>query len=131
MECEGYMEKRISFELFKSNVCHRLKECGDIDFIIQTLEDDDISKYYDMCWYAESFYLLGMLDYISRVNDVPQCDKYDDIRKYKLDKTIYPLGIQCISKLNDDDTYKQKVLENAIPEFLRFNIVENEVRKVV
>ena len=27
------MEKRCSFELFKSNVCHWLKEEGDIDFI--------------------------------------------------------------------------------------------------
>ena len=27
------MEKRCSFELFKSNVCHWLKEEGDIDFL--------------------------------------------------------------------------------------------------
>lgn len=32
------MEKRCSFELFKSNVCHWLKEEGDIDFLIQVLE---------------------------------------------------------------------------------------------
>lgn len=34
------MEKRCSFELFKSNVCHWLKEEGDIDFLIQVLESD-------------------------------------------------------------------------------------------
>lgn len=28
------MEKRCSFELFKSNVCHWLKEEGDIDFLV-------------------------------------------------------------------------------------------------
>lgn len=33
-----YFEKRCSFELFKSNVCHHLKEPGDIDFVIDTLE---------------------------------------------------------------------------------------------
>lgn len=36
------MEKRCSFELFKSNVCHRLKEQGDIDFLIETLKEDMI-----------------------------------------------------------------------------------------
>ena len=41
------MEKRCSFELFKSNVCHWLKEEGDIDFLIQVLESDLILKYCD------------------------------------------------------------------------------------
>ncbi|MEE1125238.1 MAG: hypothetical protein U0L18_04795 [Acutalibacteraceae bacterium] len=43
---ETRLDKRIDFELLKSNTCHRLKELGDIDFIIKTLEDDRIRKYY-------------------------------------------------------------------------------------
>ena len=50
------MEKRCSFELFKSNVCHWLKEEGDIDFLIQVLESDLIRKYYNRKWYLESLY---------------------------------------------------------------------------
>lgn len=41
------MEKRCSFELFKSNVCHRLKEQGDIAFLIETLKEDMIREYYN------------------------------------------------------------------------------------
>ena len=48
--------KRTSFELFKSNVCHKLKELGDIDFIIDTLESNEIQDYYNRQWYAECFY---------------------------------------------------------------------------
>lgn len=51
------MEKRCSFELFKSNVCHWLKEEGDIDFLIQVLESDLILKYYNRKWYLESFFI--------------------------------------------------------------------------
>ncbi len=36
-------EERCSFELYKSSVCHRVKEMGDI---IDTLEQDDIRVYY-------------------------------------------------------------------------------------
>ncbi|MCI8646960.1 MAG: hypothetical protein HFE76_09270 [Firmicutes bacterium] len=36
------MENQISFELFKSNVCHRVKELGDLDFFIQTLKAEAI-----------------------------------------------------------------------------------------
>jgi hypothetical protein len=69
------MEKRCSFELFKSNVCHWLKEEGDIDFLIQVLESDLIRKYYNRKWYLESFYLLGMLDYNDSAQKTPAVRK--------------------------------------------------------
>lgn len=87
------MEKRCSFELFKSNVCHWLKEEGDIDFLIQVLESDLIRKYYNRKWYLESFYLLGMLDYISRINDVPMCSEYDDLRQQRMQEIVYWIAI--------------------------------------
>lgn len=69
------MEKRCSFELFKSNVCHWLKEEGDIDFLIQVLESDLILKYYNRKWYLESFYLLGMFDYNDSAQKTPAVRK--------------------------------------------------------
>ena len=43
---EPCLDKRIDFELFKSNTCHRLKELGDIDFLIELLEEDRIRELY-------------------------------------------------------------------------------------
>ncbi len=128
---EPYFETRISFELFKSNVCHRLKELGDIDFIIETLENNDITKYYNKKWYPECFYLLAMLDYVSQQNGVDLCNKYDTLRNQKLDEIIYPSSINAISKIQKSDDVKRKAYMSAIPEFARFNIVENEVRNVI
>ena len=54
--------KRSSFENFKSAVCHRVRELGDIGFIMDTLESGDIRTYYKRKWYPESLYLLAMLD---------------------------------------------------------------------
>ena len=51
------LDKRIDFELFKSNTCHRLKELGDIDFLIELLEEDRIREYHKKKWYPESLYL--------------------------------------------------------------------------
>ena len=123
--------KRNSFELFKSNVCHRLKELGDIDFIIETLESNDIREYYDRKWYPESFYLLAMLDYISRINNVPLCDEFTDLRRQSLSETIYPSSVIAISAASDSDYAKEKSKKEAIPEFMRFNIIESEVRNVI
>lgn len=40
------MVPRCSFDLFRSNVCHKLKELGDIDFLLDSLHDDQIREYY-------------------------------------------------------------------------------------
>ena len=37
-----YLEQRISFELFKSRICHQVRDSGDIDFMIRILENDTI-----------------------------------------------------------------------------------------
>ncbi|MBD5496570.1 MAG: helix-turn-helix transcriptional regulator [Lachnospiraceae bacterium] len=123
--------ERGSFELYKSSVCHRVKEMGDIDFIIETLEKDDIRVYYQRGWYRECLYLLAMLDYISRMNNVPVCTGYDDLRCCKLKEPIYSSGILTAAFVSGSDAPKAKALQEAIPEFLRFNIVESEVRNVI
>lgn len=125
-----YLERRISFELYKSNVCHRLKALGDTDFIIDTLESDKIREYYNRGWYPESFYLLAMLDYVSRVNEVPLCNEYTDLRRQSLEDVIYPSSIVAMSVVAGNEDAKEKARAESIPEFMRFNIVESDVRNV-
>lgn len=125
------MMKRASFENFKSTVCHHVKEKGDIDFIIDTLESKEIRTYYGREWYPESLYLLAMLDYISRENNVPVCDEYDDLRRCKLEKAVYPASLLAMSAAAGNDEILQDAVRKAIPEFRRFNIIESEVRNVI
>lgn len=121
---------RCSFETFKSNTCHHVKDMGDIDFIIETLEADEIRKLYERSWYREALYLLAMIDYLSRMNNLPLCTNYNDIRSQKLEKPYFPAGVVVSYAATGDESIKEKALANAIPEFLRFNIVESEVRNV-
>lgn len=129
--CTGETSSRIDFELFKSNVCHRLKEKGDIDFIIDLLEKDEITEYYKRKWYSECLYLIAMLDYISRVNNVPICNRYEELRHLKLKEPLFTAGILTLAKVNNDNTIKKKALAHSIPEFMRFNIVENDIRNAI
>ncbi len=123
--------ERSNFENFKSSICHRVKELGDIGFIIDTLEKRDIRLYYEREWYPESFYLLAMLDYISRENQVPLDSEYDDLRCCRLEKPIYPASLRALSSAAQNDEALKMASKTAIPEFMRFNIVENEVRDVI
>ena len=48
------MEYRQNFETYKSNICHMVKDMGDLDFIIDTLKSDKIRKLFQKRWYPES-----------------------------------------------------------------------------
>lgn len=124
------MPDRNHFEIFKSSICHLVKDKGDMDFIIDVLRENEIRMYWDRKWYPESFYLLAMLDYLCRENGLPICQDYDDIRKYRLVEPIYPRDIMVAAKLSPALDEREASVENAIPEFLRFNIVEGDVRNV-
>ena len=122
--------KRPSFEVFKSNICHLLKDKGDIEFINDNLSKDEVKTLFDRKWYAESFYLLAMIDYISRINNIPICTNYNDIRSQKLKEILYPKDVVLLDMIENSDKNRKESLEKAIPEFLHFNMVENEVRNV-
>ena len=127
---ERSADYRCSFETFKSNICHHVKDLGDIDFIIETLEADEIRKLYNKQWYREALYLLAMVDYLSRLNSLPICTNYNDLRCKRLEKPYFPASVAVSYAATGDESIKDEAVANAIPEFLRFNIVESEVRNV-
>ena len=127
---EEAMEHRSSFETFKSTVCHMVKNMGDIGFIVKVLETDRIRTLFRKNWHPESLYLLAMVDYLSRLNHLPLCTNYDDIRRMCLPSPVYPASIIARSAAANSEEPKQDSINNAIPEFRRFNIIESEVRNV-
>ena len=130
-EMEAQMQHhRTPFEVYKSNVCHLVKEKGDIDFIMDILTNDEVRKLYERKWYAECFYLLAMTDYLSRENEIPLCTRYDDIRSGKMKEILYPASVVLMDEVMKTDTNRKESLRKAIPEFLKYNIVEVEVRHV-
>lgn len=121
----------MDFENFKSTVCHEVKALGDLDFLISLYESDKIRVLYTQKEYARAFYLLAMADYLSRENEVAPCADYEDIRAHTLEKTLYPVSAKMAFKLTKDEAWLEKCRSESIPEFMRFNIVESEVRNAV
>ena len=124
------LPERTTFDVYKSNVCHLVKFKGDIDFMLDVFKSDEIRTLYNRKWYAEAFYLLAMVDYLSRLNNIPLCTNYNDLRALSLDTLVFPSSARLVDKLSGNNEFTQELLANAIPEFLRFNIVEGEIRNV-
>ena len=123
-------EFRTDFETFKGNVCHQVKNLGDLDFIIETLQSRDIRIYWERKWYPEAFYLLATLDYLSRVNEIPLCMEFNDIRSCSLKEPLYPRDVTLFALINPDRDDREQCAAEAIPEFKRFNIMETDIRDV-
>ena len=127
---EPSVEERPDFELFKSSICHQVKSEGDLLFIIDVLKDNLIKKYYDLGWYPECLYMLAMVDYLSRINHLALCKEYDSLRHSRLSSTIFPSSIIVEACVTKNDAVKERAIKESIPEFIRFNIVESEIRNV-
>ncbi len=124
-------DRRASFELYRSNIRRRLRELGDIPFLAEALGQDLVSLYYQKKWYPECLYLLAMIDHISRLNRIPLCEDYEDLRRCRLSETIYPFGILSLSATEGSDQDMAYAAKTSLSEFRRFNIAEREVRNVV
>lgn len=86
--------------------------------------------YFDRKWYPECLYTLAMLDYISRLNNIPLCADYNEIRKHKLSDIAFPASIIAMYEVSKDREILKQAARESIPEFTRFNIIESDVRNV-
>ena len=48
----------------------------------------------------------------------------------KIEKPVYPEGILRLYLMSKDENILKESFENAIPEFKRFNIIENEIDSI-
>lgn len=117
------------FELFKGNVCHMVKEYGQLQFLENMLVSNQVEKLWDEGQQLYSLYLLAMVDYLSGLNNIPLYARYNYLRNHKIQKKVYPLSLILAAKMDDADI--DELAKDAIPEFLRFNIVEGNVFDVV
>lgn len=117
------------FELFKGNICHMVKEYGQLQFLENMLISNQVEKFWNEGKQLYSLYLLAMIDYLSGLNNIPLYAKYNYLRNHKICERVYPLSLLLAAKMEETDI--EELAKDAIPEFLRFNIVEGNVLDVV
>ncbi|MBR5422053.1 MAG: helix-turn-helix transcriptional regulator [Lachnospiraceae bacterium] len=120
-------KRNYSYTLFKSEQCHQVHRKGELEYVVDILERKEIDHYWHLSMYAEALYELAMIDYICRRNDIPKCENYNEMRTYKLDHKAYPIDVEITKNLLRKDNAYENAEKGAIPEFLRFNIIEGEI----
>ena len=131
MQTEAYKEYRKDENLKEYTDYEIIDFCfiarGSIDMHLLT-EDFEVflDHYYPTSKTINNVFVI----LLSRINEIPLCTRYNDIRSQSLKKIIYPRDVVMASKLNSSLDVREKCRKEAIPEFLRFNIVESEIGNV-
>lgn len=117
------MENR---DTFRSEIGHLLKEKGNIGFVKEILIRNPITLCINQNEKFKALYLLAMLDYLTKRNNYPICPVFDNIRKEKMEHMVYPGIVGVLPSAN----IKQWCDDNAIEEFVKYNICEGDIYDV-
>ena len=109
----------IDFELFKSDVCQKVKN-NPVEWLKTTLLNDDIRKYYNEGNTLFALYLLAMVDKQLKRLDLKPAKQYRDLRRLKMATPVYPMS----------SYFAELDWSGADPDFLKYNIVEGEIDNV-
>lgn len=120
------------FDMFKSNVCHMVKNFGELGFIEKSLTEDFTGHYWNLKQYPQAYYMLAMTDFLSERNGVPLYINYHDHRLQKLNEMIFPYSAILEIAMNPQrkEEIQNRYIEHAEPAFLKYGIVEGDVFNV-
>jgi transcriptional regulator with XRE-family HTH domain len=120
----------LDFDIFRSEECHLVKSLGDISYLSTLYQSRRIDQFWEEKQYRRAFYLLGMADYLSRIHSLSPSKEYEFLRTKSLKEAAYPNDVLLMARLKRSNQPLKEARKQAIPEFLKFNIIEGDIRNV-
>ena len=119
----------IDFRYFRNNLLSDLKRNDPVALANKIIKDKEIDYYYKNNAKAYAYYLLALIDFIFRKHNLPVFNKrYNTLRQEKLDKPFF-IGSKIVSFETIEEA-EEKLGIQVLPEFRRFNIIEEDVMNV-
>ena len=108
------------FQTFRNNLHHDVKR-NDLQTVLGISEREDVEYYHMHHDYIKMLYLVATVDYISKKYSIPLSNKYDEIRKMKLEEPFFVGDALLLGKKE----------EAGIKEFAKYNIIEGDLYDAV
>ena len=107
------------FQTFRNNLHHEIKNSGLLEVAADVLQRKRIDYYYQNDDIVKALYLLSLVDYVCRINEIALCEDYANLRNKKLKEPFY------VGDLVEASNPKY------IMEFKNHNIYEGELTDAV
>ena len=119
----------IEFRYFRNNLLGKLKRNDQMEFVKEVIRKKEIDFYYKNNAKEYAYYLLALIDYLCRKhNKQIHTERYNEIRNERLDKPFF-VGSNLISFKTINEA-EERLKIKVIPEFKKFNIIEEDVFNV-
>ena len=119
----------ISFRYFRNNLLIDLKRNGQLELAYKIISTKEIDYYYKNNGIEYALYLLALIDYLFRINNKDIYSlRYNELRREKLDSPFF-VGSDIITFSSIEEA-EEKLKIHVIPEFKKFNIIEEDIFNV-
>ena len=118
------------FEVFRCNTLHSLKYAGEEALLYKILSSRLIDYYYRIHCHSKCLYLLALVDYLCEKCGIERITNYEPLRKLKLASPLISSDLQFLKKRLSEEQFSE-LMEAAMPEFMKYNIVEDDLYNVV
>lgn len=111
----------------------KMGKAGEMGFVCDICNTDFVEAFFSQKSYRTALFLVGMIDYIHRKNNMNPDPRFDAIRDFCLDQPVYSLDTLACDDAEDCIQAKTFAEKNAIPELACFNIfmTEEDVRPLM
>lgn len=130
------MNENLSYDTFRSEICHMYHFDGDYEFIRKVMKSNLVVYLWNKNEFAKSLYVLALIDYVSWKNDVPLFEEYESMRKRKLEDMLYPSAIVMMDRIEQSNKNRNQAIEECRNDecgvfFFRHNIIERSIEDVI
>lgn len=108
------------FQTFRNKLHHRIARTDELELLVEVIEQQEIDYYYRHNDVVKALYMLSLIDYISKKNELPLCVEYSTLRKKKLAEPYY---------VGDATGWRDNSV--CIDEFVAHNIYEGDLYDAV
>ena len=121
--------EQIDFRYFRNNLLGALKREKANEFVKKIISKKEIDYYYKNNAKEYAYYLLALIDYLCRISNKPVYNaRYNELRKERLKRPFF-VGSKLF-KFDSIEEAENKLKITVIPEFKKFNIIEEDVFNV-
>lgn len=122
-------DRPIEFRYFRNNTLNELRRIGELAFVKKIIKGKLIDYYHKNNEKDKALYLLALIDYLSIKNGEEIYKmRYNKYRKEKLDQTLM-VGSNLFRYRSAEDAENDLGIK-VIPEFKKYNIVEEDIYNV-
>lgn len=130
----GYLLTHQDFGAFTSELNHMLKRWKKQNtvsaFVSELIQSQLIQLLINRSKERQALYTIGLIEYLCRTENLKIPSEIEGYAQMKLEKVTFYDDVEVYCGIVQSNEMKDRLIKNALPDFLAHNIVETSIEQV-